>query len=56
MGMEEGRVHTHGTLSAVRQRSERVPPRFRGCQVRNAGETYCARQRVVARYGSARPS
>ena len=28
-----------------------MPPRFRGCQVRNAGETYCARQRVVARYG-----
>ena len=52
--MVEGRVHTHGTLSAVRQRSERAASLQRS-EVAKYG-TYCARQRVVTRYGGARPS
>ena len=33
--MEEGRVYTHGTLSAVRRRSDRAgTAELRGCQVR----------------------
>jgi hypothetical protein len=43
--MVEGRVHTHGTLSAVRQRGERAASlkRLPTTEHRNAGETYCAR-------------
>ena len=35
--MVEGRVHTHGTLSAVRRRSERSARSQSSCQVRQAG-------------------
>ena len=36
-GMAEGRVHTHGTLSAVRRHSERSARSQSSCQVRQAG-------------------
>ena len=35
--MVEGRVHTHGTLSAVRKRGERSARSQSSCQVRQAG-------------------
>ena len=34
--MVEGRVHTHGTLSAVRKRGERSARSQSSCQVRQA--------------------
>ena len=57
--MEEGRVYTHGTLSAVRRRSDRAGTAQRLPSTEHLLEccgTYCARQRVVTRSGGARPS
>ena len=66
--MEEGRVYTHGTLSAVRRRSDRAgaalssevakygpPSAGSGMLPLEGSGTYSARQRVVTRYGGARP-
>ena len=63
--MEEGRVYTHGTLSAVRRRSdragaalssERLPSTDHPPKVLEGSGTYGARQRVVTRYDDARPA
>ena len=67
--MEEGRVYTHGTLSAVGRRSDLAPEQtaeLRGCQVRTTlrrfwnvasgrlSGTYGARRRVSLRVMVAR--
>ena len=69
--MEEGRVYTHGTLSAVRRRSDRagaalsserlpstdhLPSEGSGMLLLEGSGTYSARPRVVTRCGGARPS
>ena len=66
--MGEGRVYTHGTLSAVQRRSDRAgAAELRGCQVRTTLRRFWnvafgrlwnvgARQRVVTRYDDARPA
>ena len=67
--MEEGRVYTHETLSAVRRRSDRAgaalssevakygpPSAGSGTLPLEGSGTYSARQRVVTRYDGARPA
>jgi hypothetical protein len=47
--MEEGRVYTHGTLSAVRQRSDRAGTLQRLLSIRNTGTPVCAGEKRTAR-------